>query len=123
MRIISGAAETRRLHETLTGEETALRQALAEIGARCPDEAHALAARAGELDARLAAARRTLAIILGEDESVETLRAKLAAERRQWQSLEDELALTSDERVVSLGELEGAEQTAIVHCESLRNER
>lgn len=123
VRLRSGAAETQTLHEILTGEETALRQALAEVGARSPAEAHALAARAGELDARLTAARRTLAVILSEDESVETLRAKLAAERRQWQSLEDELALTPVERVVSLAELEAAEQTATVQGEGLRKER
>ena len=123
LRLRSGAAETQALHETLSGEESALRQALAEIGAGHPAEAHALAARAVELDARLTGARRTLAIILSEDESVETLRVKLAAERRQWQSLEDELALTLDERGVSLAELEGAEQTATVGCESLRKKR
>ena len=123
LRMRSGAAETRQLHEMLTGEETALRQALSEIGARDPAEAHALAARAGELDTRLTAARRTLAVILGEDESVETLRARLAADRRQWQSLEDELALTSAERGASLAEWEGSEQTATVQCEILRKER
>ncbi len=123
LRMRSGASETQALHETLTQEETALQQALSEVGARSVEEARHLTTRAKELDAQLAAARQTLAAVLGPDDTFETRRVKLAAERRQWQSLEDEWSLTPGERAVSLAELEAAEQTATVRCENLRKER
>ncbi len=123
LRMRSGAAETRALTETMAADEAALQQACAELGARHLEEARHFATRAKELDAGLAAARQTLAAVLGKDESLEALRAKLAAERRQWQTLEDELALTPGERAVSMTELEAAEQTATVQYEGLRIER
>ncbi len=123
LRMRSGAAETQALHETLTREEAALQQALSEIGARSLEEARHLTARAKELDAQLAAARQMLAAVLGQGESVEILRAKLFAYNRQWQAGEDELALTPDDRTISLTSLEANEQTATVQCEHRRLER
>ena len=122
LRMRSGAAETQALHETLTREEMALQQALAEIGARSPEEARHFANRAGELDAQLVAARATVAAVLGE-ENPEIVRVKLVAERRQWQALEEELALTPAEREISIANGETNEQTATVRCEHLRLER
>ncbi len=120
LRMRSGAVETQTLHETLIREEAALQQALAETGARGLEEARHLAARAGELDVQLAAARRTLAAVLGPEESVETIRAKLVVDRAQWQAGEGELALTPDERTISMPLLQTNEQTATVRCEHLR---
>ena len=120
LRMRSGAEETQVLHETLTREEAALQQTLAEIGARSLEEACHFTARSRELDARLAAARQTLAAVLGPEESTEIIRDKLLTERRQWQAGEEELALTPEDRTVSVTNLEANEQTATVQCEHLR---
>ena len=60
---------------------------------------------------------------LGRDGSIEEVRAKLFAERRQWQAGEEELALTPDDRTISLTSLETNEQTTTIRCEGLRLER
>ncbi len=123
LRMRSGAVETRALHETLTQEETTLQQALSEIGTRSLEEARHLTTRAKELDAQLAAARQTLAAVLGQEEFIETLRAKLVTYNLQWQAGEAELALTPGDRTISLASLETNEQTATVQCEHRRLER
>ena len=123
LRVRSGAAETQAIHARLTRDEASLQAELAEAGARSLEEARHFTARARELDALLAAARRTLAAVLGTEESAETLRVELVVFRRQRLALGEELAPTPAEREISLKELEANEQTAAVRCEHLRFER
>ena len=123
LRMRSGAAETQALHETLTGQEAAWQRSLAAIGARGLEEARHFAARAGELEAQIATAHRTLVTILGQDKTLDALRARLAAARHQWQAGEEQLDLTAGEREFSIAHWETSEQTATVRCEHLRSER
>ncbi len=123
VRVRSGAGEARALGETLAVDEATLRSELSELGAPDVETMRGFVETARALDARLSAAHKALAAVLGGEETADALRTKLAGERRQLQALEDELGLTDEERAVSRPDLDAAEQRALVQSESRRQEQ
>ena len=130
VRVRSGAGEARTLRDTLIADETTLRQELSALGVSTVADVRALVERARDLDREILAARQALAAMTGgADETVDTLRAKLARDRRQLEVLGGEdspdPSLTGppvlpDASSTSPADLDATEQAASVRCERLR---
>lgn len=126
----SGAGEARTLRDILAADEATLRQELATLGASTVADARALAEHARNLDRELLVAKQALAVVTGAaDETVDTLRARLARDRRQLEILgrggSPSLSLAGPQALSnpftsSPAELDAAEQAASVRCERLR---
>ena len=118
LRLRSGAEEAGALRQTLAADETTLRQELAALGVPTPEAARALAEHARELDTRLDAARQALADATGgQANTADTLRTRLAENRRQLEALTGELDPTPPEQSATAADLDAAEQAANVRGE------